>query len=330
MLRSSVRNSFGFFGISAALFVFSAAGGAGGAGEARARSADALYEFNIKLGPSLSGARHIPTGLSDGRAEQPLNTRVDLESGRFLTVALARAIGWGFRVETELGIDSTDPQSVSLNADAADAFAMSAIQEARSVAERTLRNPNRAPRFATRLASPSETQRRAAEEEIQNIVNNVISVTTGDPSFTAEGKFLTVSYFTNLYYDLPLPFEVKPYLGGGLGLAWTKFQDGFTRARIPVTLNPPLLPGIDAPNPAAVLGEDALPLPVTANFERRSFHNSREEVSFATNLQAGLRWHTREGPTIDAGYQWLWIEEGYRQTGSAGLHLFRFGMSFSF
>ncbi len=322
MLRSSVRNSFGFFGISAALFVFSAAGGAGGAGEARARSADALYEFNIKLGPSLSGARHIPTGLSDGRAEQPLNTRVDLESGRFLTVALARAIGWGFRVETELGIDSTDPQSVSLNADAADAFAMSAIQDARSVAERTLRNPNRAPRFATRLASPSETIRREAEEEIQDIANNVISVSTNDLSFTAEGKFLTVSHFTNLYYDLPLPFEVKPYLGGGLGLTWTKFQDGFTRAVISGRIS-------HAANPR-ILGANALVLPFPFDVRRFSFHNSREEVSFATNLQAGLRWHTREGPTIDAGYQWLWIEEGYRQTGSAGLHLFRFGMSFSF
>ena len=86
-------------------------------------------------------------------------------------------------------------------------------------------------------------------------------------SYAAHGKFGILTFMANLWYDIPLSEDLKPYLGGGLGLAVVDGDVGYD----------------DYP--------DYDPI----------FDNS--EVAFAFQLGTGLRWQAWDNVTLDVGYR---------------------------
>jgi opacity protein-like surface antigen len=85
--------------------------------------------------------------------------------------------------------------------------------------------------------------------------------------YDAHGKFGILTFMANLWYDIPLSEELKPYIGGGAGIAIVDGDPGYSD-----------IPDYD---------------PI--------FDNS--EVAFAFQVGAGLRWQVWENVALDVGYR---------------------------
>jgi opacity protein-like surface antigen len=90
-----------------------------------------------------------------------------------------------------------------------------------------------------------------------------------DTDYYGHGKFGLLTIMANLWYDVPLSEELKPYLGGGAGIAVVNGDVGYDPVEFP----------------------DYDPI----------FDESR--VAFAFQLGAGLRWQAWENVTLDVGYR---------------------------
>ncbi|WP_119392907.1 outer membrane protein [Taklimakanibacter lacteus] len=104
----------------------------------------------------------------------------------------------------------------------------------------------------------------------ENDVDDIRYRDGGDGStdtYDAHGKFGILTFMANFWYDLPLSEEVKPYLGGGLGLAVVDGDVGYDDF------------------------DDYDPI----------FDSS--EVAFAFQLGAGLRWQAWDNISLDVGYR---------------------------
>ena len=88
-----------------------------------------------------------------------------------------------------------------------------------------------------------------------------------DGDYDAHGKFGILTFMANLWYDVPLSEELKPYIGGGAGIAIVDGDAGYS-------------------------GND---------FYDPIFDGS--EVAFAMQVGAGLRWQVWENVTLDVGYR---------------------------
>jgi opacity protein-like surface antigen len=88
--------------------------------------------------------------------------------------------------------------------------------------------------------------------------------------YSIDGKFGILTFMGNLWYDVPLSDEIKPYLGGGAGVA---IVDGDFHYN----------------------GQDT-----------DAFDSS--EVAFAFQLGAGLRWMVSENIALDVGYRFRGID----------------------
>lgn len=86
-------------------------------------------------------------------------------------------------------------------------------------------------------------------------------------TYDAHGKFGILTFMANLWYDVPLSEDLKPYIGGGAGVAIVDADPGYSD-----------FPDFD---------------PI--------FDSS--EVAFAFQVGAGLRWRAWENITLDVGYR---------------------------
>jgi opacity protein-like surface antigen len=89
----------------------------------------------------------------------------------------------------------------------------------------------------------------------------------GSTNYDAHGKFGILTFMANFWYDVPLSEDLKPYIGGGAGVAIVDGDVGYDDF------------------------EDYDPI----------FDNS--EVAFAFQVGAGLRWQVWENVTLDVGYR---------------------------
>lgn len=88
--------------------------------------------------------------------------------------------------------------------------------------------------------------------------------------YDISGKFGILTFMGNLWYDIPLSDEIKPYLGGGAGVAIVDGDFHYS-------------------------GDDA-----------DAFNST--EVAFAFQLGAGLRWAVTDNITLDVGYRFRGID----------------------
>ncbi|MGE0008820.1 MAG: outer membrane protein [Parvibaculaceae bacterium] len=86
-------------------------------------------------------------------------------------------------------------------------------------------------------------------------------------TYDGHGQFGIVTFMANLWYDVPLSEELKPYIGGGAGLAIVDADVGY---------------------------------PDSTDFDP-IFDDS--QVAFAFQVGAGLRWQAWEHVTLDVGYR---------------------------
>jgi opacity protein-like surface antigen len=86
-------------------------------------------------------------------------------------------------------------------------------------------------------------------------------------SYDGHGHFGTLTFMANLWYDVPLSETVKPYIGGGAGVAIVDGKVGYNDS---------------------------------ASFDPIFDDSSLE---FAFQLGAGLRWQAWENVTLDIGYR---------------------------
>jgi opacity protein-like surface antigen len=86
-------------------------------------------------------------------------------------------------------------------------------------------------------------------------------------SYDGNGKFGILTFMANVWYDVPLTEELKPYIGGGAGIAIVDGDAGYS----------------DSPNYDPI------------------FDNS--EVAFAFQVGAGIRWQVWDNVTLDVGYR---------------------------
>jgi opacity protein-like surface antigen len=84
-------------------------------------------------------------------------------------------------------------------------------------------------------------------------------------TYKGEGDFSFLSFMGNIWYDIPLSEELKPYIGGGAGIAI-----------------------VDANG---------------IGYEDDSARYDSSEVAFAFQLGAGLRWVVWDNVTLDVGYR---------------------------
>jgi opacity protein-like surface antigen len=85
--------------------------------------------------------------------------------------------------------------------------------------------------------------------------------------YAASGKFGTLTFMANLWYDIPLSEELTPYIGGGAGLAIVDGKESY---------------------------DDF--------FDGENIFDS-SEVAFAFQVGAGLRWQVLENVALDVGYR---------------------------
>lgn len=85
--------------------------------------------------------------------------------------------------------------------------------------------------------------------------------------YDANGKFGILTFMANLWYDIPLSEELKPYIGGGAGLAIVDVKAEYD----------------DSPGFEPIFDDSP--------------------VAFAFQLGAGLRWQAWENITLDVGYR---------------------------
>jgi opacity protein-like surface antigen len=105
-----------------------------------------------------------------------------------------------------------------------------------------------------------------SENDVDQIkYDDAIGVNSG--SYDAHGKFGILTFMANIWYDVPLSEELKPYVGGGAGIAIVDGDVGYD--------------DIDDYDPI--------------------FDNS--EVAFAFQVGAGLRWQVWENIALDVGYR---------------------------
>ena len=88
-----------------------------------------------------------------------------------------------------------------------------------------------------------------------------------EDTYDGNGKFGILTFMANIWYDVPLSEELKPYVGGGAGIAVVDGDVGYDDF------------------------DDYDPI----------FDNS--EVAFAFQVGAGLRWQVWENVTLDVGYR---------------------------
>ncbi len=104
-----------------------------------------------------------------------------------------------------------------------------------------------------------------SENDVDRI--NYTNESNDETGYDANGKFGILTFMANLWYDLPLSEELKPYVGGGAGIAVVDADVGYDG------------------NP------DYDPI----------FDNS--EVAFAFQVGAGFRWQVWENVALDVGYR---------------------------
>lgn len=102
------------------------------------------------------------------------------------------------------------------------------------------------------------------ELEVAYSENDVDEIEYDGTEYSGTGDFSILTFMGNLWYDLPLSTELKPYIGGGLGVAI-----------------------VDASN----IGYDCC----------EEYDSS--EVAFAFQAGAGLRWMMSENIALDVGYR---------------------------
>ena len=285
------------------------------AGDAESAESN-LYEMRIQLGPSIQDKRHVGHVFSS-RLATPIRTEITTDDGRFVSLGFTRRLGRYFRVEGELSFDSAKVKSILFQGDTAPLQA-----DARAGAREVIRGILAVQtRFEERLADAAT--RDAANTEINTLLD-ALTYTPSPITTSASGRFLTLNSFFNLYANLPLSKTFVPYIGSGIGIAWSKFDDGLTNVNLPLQFAHPS--DSDADMSANDLDFNQ------RNYveQRRNNHNPSTNTSFSVNAMTGLRWKLREGPVLDFGYQWVWIEDGYSQTGTETKHLFRLGVTFVF
>lgn len=101
--------------------------------------------------------------------------------------------------------------------------------------------------------------------------NNDISATE---DWTAKQKFQAQTLFLNAYYDFHNGSDFTPYIGGGLGLAFTNTEANFGVAN-------------------SAIPDDSF----------TSSTGSQSETTFAWNVAAGVGYEINEMFTIDLGYR---------------------------
>ena len=103
----------------------------------------------------------------------------------------------------------------------------------------------------------------------------------GSGSYDGEGSFGILTFMGNLWYDAPLDMELKPYIGGGLGVA--------------------------------IVDADSVGY---ANPDFEEYDSS--EVAFAFQVGAGLRWMMSDNITLDVGYRLRGIDGPTFEPGEDG------------
>ena len=104
-----------------------------------------------------------------------------------------------------------------------------------------------------------------SENDVDKI--HYIDASGDGDDYDAHGKFGILTFMANLWYDIPLSEELKPYIGGGAGIAIIDGDAGYS--------------GNSSYDPI--------------------FDGS--EVAFAFQVGAGLRWQVWENVALDVGYR---------------------------
>lgn len=110
------------------------------------------------------------------------------------------------------------------------------------------------------------------ELEVAYSENDVDKIEYDGEKYGGTGDFSFLTFMGNLWFDIPLSEELKPYVGGGAGVAIVDAKDvGYDDGGV--------------------------------NIEYDS-----SEVAFAFQLGAGLRWMVAENIALDVGYRFRGID----------------------
>jgi opacity protein-like surface antigen len=90
-------------------------------------------------------------------------------------------------------------------------------------------------------------------------------------NYDGHGQFGILTFMANLWYDVPLSDDFKPYVGGGAGVAIVDGEAGYDA-------------DVNVPDGFDTIFDDS-------------------KVAFAFQLGAGLRWQAWENVTLDVGYR---------------------------
>jgi opacity protein-like surface antigen len=102
------------------------------------------------------------------------------------------------------------------------------------------------------------------ELEVAYSENDVDDIEYDGEDYAGTGDFTFLTFMGNVWYDVPLSEELKPYLGGGAGIAIIDAND--------------------------------------VGYEGNVEYDS-SEVAFAFQVGAGLRWAIADSITLDVGYR---------------------------
>lgn len=134
------------------------------------------------------------------------------------------------------------------------------------------------------------------ELEVAYSENDVDDLKFNDTDGTSEtyegdGDFSFLTFMGNIWYDIPLSEEIKPYIGGGAGLAIVDAEVGF------------------AGDPSRY---------------------DSSEVAFAFQAGAGLRWAVWDNVTLDVGYRLRGIDGPTFESGDSFPNQSNFDANFIF
>ena len=161
---------------------------------------------------------------------------------------------------------------------------------------------------------------------------------TPETTISAGGTFLSVGSFINVYGNYPVANWLSIYGGGGIGLVWTKVDEGLiTRtASLDITRRQRnlIIESLEG-NSALGLTEDSLDsidnaLQNLSRSETVTRDISDTTLSYALSAGAGFRTEIFEGFTLDLGYQMQWNPSLYKQADAQWIHQMKVGFAFKF